>query len=279
MSTAGADLAVLYNFCSAANCADGAQPNALIQGTDGNLYGTTQAGGIVSSSCLGAGCGTVFRYALATGSFTSLHAFNPAQDGALPHGLIQASDGNFYGTDCGSIDGAGCAAGLAPGYVFRVTPGGQYSVIMTFPDLPLTGLVESAGGMLFGVVLGSCGSELFQVNLDGSGSRNRAYASQYGERIRQFLTRMVNLWLTSGGTGRIFNGAVYRLSPKGILFDTVLFNDADGRAPWASLIQLKSGQIAGTTLGGGTLNQGPPDFTAGGVVFTIDAGLPAPGIR
>ena len=198
LSTTGTEFAVLYDFCSLANCADGQQPNALVQGIDGNLYGTTWSGGIASGSCFGTGCGTVFRFSLATRSFTSLHSFDPAQDGAQPYGLIQASDGNFYGTDCGASDGAGCASGSSPGYLFRVTGAGHYSMISTLPDLPLTGLAEGTGGVLYGVVLGSCGSEVYQVNLDGSEFKESGVCfTTWGARTPIYAADG-SLWLTPG---------------------------------------------------------------------------------
>ncbi len=268
MSIAGAHFTVLHNFCDSPGCADGQEPNGLIQGTDGNLYGTTYAGGIFSSSCLGTGCGTVFRYAPATHAFTLLHAFNAAVDGALPHGLMQASDGNFYGVDCGAVTGAGCAVGTTAGYLFRVASSGQYSVLMSFPDLPLTGLAESSG-QLYGAVVGSCGSELYHVGLDGGGFQESGICfTEWGAGTPIFATDG-NLWLPSAGTGRLFNGAVYTLSSQGALLATYLFNGADGREPAAPLIQLMNGEIAGSARDGGTPDKG----TGGGVVFTINAGL------
>ena len=86
----GSGFQVLHNFCSAAGCSDGGNPAApVFQGTDGNIYGTTGAGGA-------SGAGTIFRIN-PSGSFTTLHSFNSTTEGTLPSGLIQASDGNFYG--------------------------------------------------------------------------------------------------------------------------------------------------------------------------------------
>lgn len=75
---------------------DGEQPNAsLIQATDGNLYGTTIAGGDLT--CFnGEGCGTVFKIA-PSGTLTTLHKFE-ATGGLGPLGLVQATNGSFYGT-------------------------------------------------------------------------------------------------------------------------------------------------------------------------------------
>jgi hypothetical protein len=102
--------AVLYNFCSQSYCTDGATPIAgLIQGTDGNLYGTTAF----------AGYGTVYRITLG-GTLTTSHIFNWT-DGAYPNGeLLQASDGHFYGTTAqGGFSGV-CAL---CGTVFRLDMG------------------------------------------------------------------------------------------------------------------------------------------------------------
>ena len=94
--TSGGVFTTLYTFCSIQNCADGASPYAgLIQGSDGNFYGTTVWGG-TSSQCSG-GCGTVFKIT-PQGKLTTLHSF-VYTDGAQPQaGLVQATNGNYYGT-------------------------------------------------------------------------------------------------------------------------------------------------------------------------------------
>jgi len=98
-------LTTLYRFCSKANCTDDAAPEGtLVEGTDGNFYGTTEGGGrprCVNASTGLTGCGTIFRITPA-GKFTTLYAFCPLKncpDGAMPTaGLFEATDGNFYGT-------------------------------------------------------------------------------------------------------------------------------------------------------------------------------------
>src|SRR5271157_3857327 len=84
---------VLYSFTAGA---DGASPYAgLVRDREGNLYGTTTAGG-GSSSCFG-GCGTVFKVS-SSGSETVLYSFTGAE-GATPYGgLVQDAKGNLYGT-------------------------------------------------------------------------------------------------------------------------------------------------------------------------------------
>jgi uncharacterized repeat protein (TIGR03803 family) len=82
----------LYSFCANANCADGSYPAAgLIEGTDGNLYGTTTGGGAYGNY------GTIFAIK-PTGALSTLHNFM-LSDGSLPAGgLVQGTNGKFYGT-------------------------------------------------------------------------------------------------------------------------------------------------------------------------------------
>jgi uncharacterized repeat protein (TIGR03803 family) len=94
-------ITVLYTFCSKTDCADGASPyGALIQASDGNLYGTTSGGGASSASCSG-GCGTIFKITTA-GALTTLYNFCSqanCADGSTPEGgLVQHTNGSFYGT-------------------------------------------------------------------------------------------------------------------------------------------------------------------------------------
>jgi uncharacterized repeat protein (TIGR03803 family) len=92
--TPGGTLTTLYSFCSQSGCADGIQPEAgLVQGTDGNFYGTTAFGGANAE-------GTVFKITPG-GTLTTLYSFcsqSGCTDGIEPEaGLVQAG-GNFYGT-------------------------------------------------------------------------------------------------------------------------------------------------------------------------------------
>jgi uncharacterized repeat protein (TIGR03803 family) len=93
--TPGGVLTTLYNFCSIGNCLDGSSPlGGLIQASDLNLYGTTNAGGTNSS-------GTIFRITPG-GKLTTIYTLCSQRgciDGALPRGaLVQALDGDLYGT-------------------------------------------------------------------------------------------------------------------------------------------------------------------------------------
>ena len=134
----------IYTFCSQAACADGAIPQGLmIQAKDGSLYGTTDGG---CSNSLG----TAFRIN-ARGKFTTLHSFctGNCSDGGIPYaGLIQASDGNFYGT--ANLGGPGRF-----GTVYKMTAAGVVTGLYGFDDkadgaFPVAGVIQATDGRLYG---------------------------------------------------------------------------------------------------------------------------------
>lgn len=139
-------LTTLYSFCSQTGCADGKNPVAgLVQGTNGELYGTTQTGGD-GSKCPSFGCGTVFKIT-ADGTLSTLHVFNGS---LLPNELMQASDGNFYGTT--QVGGSGT------GTIFKMTPGGKLTLVYSFclqtgcmdGAMPVAPLVQDTAGDFYG---------------------------------------------------------------------------------------------------------------------------------
>ena len=128
-----------YRFCSLRKCSDGTHPfGGLIEGSDGNLYGTTSSGGI-NEPCPfvedSSGCGTVFQFSKA-GVLSTLYNFCagglPCIDGIEPQAnLVQSTDGSFYGSTITGGGNSACSGGcgtffnlsmnLAP--FVRVTPG------------------------------------------------------------------------------------------------------------------------------------------------------------
>ncbi|MGA2660465.1 MAG: choice-of-anchor tandem repeat GloVer-containing protein [Verrucomicrobiota bacterium] len=123
---------------------DGATPYAgLIQGSDGNLYGTTYAGGAH-------GVGTVFRVTT-DGALTTLHSFAGAADGSNPLGsLVQGNDGNFYGT-------AATGGAYSNGVIFRVS-------------VPLPPVIRSVAATTDGVALtwSTVATQSYQVQYTSS---------------------------------------------------------------------------------------------------------------
>jgi uncharacterized repeat protein (TIGR03803 family) len=138
----------LYAFCALTHCNDGANPvGGLTQATDGNFYGTTEYGGTGTG---GLPEGVAFKITPA-GQLTVLYNFcsvASCTDGSSPYGgLVQATDGNFYGTTLGG-------GTHNYGVIFQLTPSGKYTVLYNFDDTtgayPEVTLVQHTNGIIYG---------------------------------------------------------------------------------------------------------------------------------
>ncbi len=146
---------LLYSFTggidSGSSIHDGSQPEAaLVQGGDGNFYGTTADGGTNVDS-YGFGCGTVFKVAT-NGTLITLHAFTGGSDGMHPvTPLVQGPDGNFYGTTSGGGTNQG-------GTIFQITPAGALTTLFSAGGSSLggspNGLIKGKDGNLYGTTGG-----------------------------------------------------------------------------------------------------------------------------
>jgi hypothetical protein len=136
-------------------CTDGEYPHApLLQGVDGNFYGTTSAGGTsqFNNLCELLGCGTAFSIT-PNGTLTTIHRFFTLA-GISPYGaLVQAADGNFYGTTL-----SGGYTYVHDGTAFELTPSGVLRTLARFCDLqygcdgggPRAGLFQGTDGIFYG---------------------------------------------------------------------------------------------------------------------------------
>lgn len=249
--TPGGTETVLHSF-GVSPGPDGASPYAgLIQAADGNLYGTTEAGGL-------GGSGTVFKITLA-GVETVLYSFEGGYDGSFPvAGLIQATDGNFYGTTQGG--GAPNFQGNSCGTVFKITPSGTESVLYSFAGFldgsgPVSGLIQATDGSLYGTTGGGgvydCGT-IFNVTLAGIETVHYAFAGADGQYPSASLVQasdgsFYGTTYSGGGSG---DGTVFRMTPSGTL--TVLHSFTgwtDGDQPFSPVIQATDGKLYGTTSG------------------------------
>lgn len=246
----------------------------LLEGSDGSLYGVSWGGGSRDQ-------GTVYTLARDGSGFTVLHHFGTVEaDGANPHaGLIEASDGDLYGT---TVQG-----GLSQnGTVFRMKRDGSgYQILWRFLGSPLDGaqpyggLLETADGALYGTTAYGGGPGLgtiFRMEKDGSGyvilrgfGKPPDAASPYSGLIAGsdgFLYGSTPY----GGKDNI--GSVFRLRSNNTGFVVLhSFKATDGKHAFARLIEGPGGALYGTTALGGAADKGTlfrinKDGTGGGVI-------------
>lgn len=242
--------------------AEGANPSALIQANDGNLYGAATYDGANSG-------GTIFRITPA-GAFTKLYDFRYSDN---PGALIRASDGNLYGmTEHG---------GRNYGSVFRFTLGGTLTTLYSFSGFSDTDgaypsglLAQGTDGNFYGVT----GDSVFKITLGGA------------------FTKLTNGANTVGGFGLVqatdgnFYGVtrddtIFKIVPGGTL--TTVYKASGGVTGFT---RGADGNLYGTTHAGGANNDGtvfrlqlapaagsPPSIQSDGVVSATDFG-PFPSI-
>jgi uncharacterized repeat protein (TIGR03803 family) len=223
-------LILMHSFLGA----NGDNPAAgLVQGTDGNLYGTTVLGGANYD-------GTLFKISPSKPyKLTTLYSFcsqKNCPDGSFPYApVIQASNGDFYGTT--SAGGTGYV-----GTVFEYTPGkngsvGTLSTLHSFNSnteghWPYAGLVEYNG------------------NFYG--------ATESGGLV---------------GTQDIGQGTIFEITPTGNLTTLYVFsNESDGANPYGTLVEY-NGNFYGTTEGGGTYGYGTVFFVDPAGVLVTEVGF------
>jgi uncharacterized repeat protein (TIGR03803 family) len=259
MMTPGGSILDLYAFTGGI---DGGYPTAgLIQGTDGNFYGTTYEGGTN-------GDGTVFEIT-ANGSLTTLYGFAGGDDGMYPFaGLVQGIDGNFYGTTL---------SGGANGYgtVFRLAPNGTLTTLVQFNwtngASPGGVLVQGTDGYFYGTTEngGTPGDgTVFRMNTNGALTVLHQFNGDDGANPAAGLVQGTDGYFygtTYQGGGDDY-GTVFRIATNGTLTTLVRFDWSNGADPDAPLIQATDGSFYGTTFYGGPVGVG--------TVFRLTAPLP-----
>jgi uncharacterized repeat protein (TIGR03803 family) len=261
--TPAGTLTTLWQFGSLSNNADGNTPflAGLVEGCDGDFYGTTSRGG--TNTYLG----TVYKITSA-GTLTPLWQFGSLPndaDGISPSaGLLQGSDGTFYGTTSeGGTNNPILGAG--GGTVFKITPAGTLTPLWQFGSLsnnadgrgPSGALVQGSDGNFYGTTLGGGTygmGTVFQITPAGTLTplwqfTGGADGQFPGAGLVQGIDGSFYGTTPSGGTHG--NGTVFKITSAGTLTPLWQFgslsNNADGGGPSGPLIQGSDGNFYGTT--------------------------------
>jgi uncharacterized repeat protein (TIGR03803 family) len=256
-------LTTLHTFLGSPT--DGANPYAgLVQGADGNFYGTTSMGG--TGLFCKYGCGTIFKIT-PSGRLTTLHSFD-GTDGSLPYaGLVQAANGTFYGaTERGGANG-GCNGGEGCGTVFKITPSGTLTILHSFDktdgSLPDAGLVQAANGAFYGTTEegGANGyGTVYKITLSGALTTLHSFDKMDGSCPYAGLIQATDGSFygttvqggANGGCRGLGCGTVFKITANGNLMTLYNFGKGGhGNEPFAGLIQGTDGNFYGTTGGDG----------------------------
>jgi uncharacterized repeat protein (TIGR03803 family) len=293
-------LTTLYSF---AGSPDGQWPIGIVLDEQGNLYGSTQAGGLATCGPVQRpliSCGTVFKLDT-SGQETVLHKFTFSNgDGMMPFvegSVIRDSQGNLYGTTFYGGDARCYTDGeyYGCGIVFKLDPSGQETVLHTFEGAaqgdgaaPAAQLVLDGLGNLYGTTNNGgdahctahyyepgCGT-VFKIDTAGHETILHQFTGANGDGAIPsgvILDAQGNLYGTTTFGGNHQFGTVFRVDPSGN--ETILYSFrgagvGDGASPVSGLIRDSQGNLFGTTLDGG--NAHCSDLTPGcGTVFKLNA--------
>jgi len=276
--------AAQFRSVASFNGTDGSYPQygPLVQGRDGNYYGTTAGGGAY-------GYGEVFKVT-AAGAVTTIYSFCPQSgnciDGEGPvAGLVLGTDGNFYGTTLFGGDMNGCGFPYGCGTVFKLTPKGVLTTLYTFEtssggDGPMSGLVEGNNGNFYGTTNYEGGDGMiFKITPKGVLTALHTFEEVDGMLPFGGLTLGTdgNFYGTTslGGTSTACNdgcGTVFKMTPAGKLTTLHSFSVTDGANPIGGLVQASNGNFYGTTAAGGAneaMSCGQDSNPGCGTVFEI----------
>ncbi len=261
-------MTILHNFGDGTVPNDGRLPGALVKGSDGNFYGTTQSGGTANN-------GTVFMLSSDGTTVKILHSFS---DGSVPNdgiepvvnaGLVQGSDGNFYGvTQFGGLAGDGT--------IFKITPQGAVTILHGIGD----GSVNDEGAMSTSLIQGTDGNFYGTTEFGGTygdgtifkmtprGAVTILHSFGDGSLADDGINPLAplvqgsdgNFYGTTYSGTSMYGGNFFQMTPQGAVTILHSFGDgtvpSDGFYPQAGLIQGTDGNFYGTTESGGSVDAG-----------------------
>ena len=248
----------LGNWYEFTGGADGGYPEgALIQGSDGNFYGTTAAGGTN-------GNGIVFQLNPITFALSNLYTFSGGADGSHPVGaLVQGSDGSFYGmAEYGGTNHFGTVFSIG-----FVTIGSFHFWSLTTLHIftggadggfPNGGLVQGTDGYFYGVThygstnaaptVAGGGGTVYKINSAGGLTLLHSFGDDYPQPLMQATDG--NFYGTTGGGSNVEpNGTIFQITPSGALTTLWTFNGTNGSNPSGALVQYNSSAAAGYLIG------------------------------
>ncbi|CAA9343470.1 MAG: hypothetical protein AVDCRST_MAG56-8027 [uncultured Cytophagales bacterium] len=220
----------------------------LVQGPDGNFYGTTGGGS--------SGLGTLFRVGPDGTGFAVLKTFTDAEGSVSPR--VLGPDGYFYGTG-GGPNGTGAFVKIRP-------DGTDFTVLREFSGAFTTGLMRGSDGVFYGTTgEGSDPSNaIYRINADGTGfAVLRALSFAEGSNLSGDLLEGTDGFLygtaSMGGANGEY-GSIYRIRPDGSDFAVIKSfagsSAADGAGPRSGVVQGADGSFYGTTAAGGSERAG-----------------------
>lgn len=253
---------------------DGSHPEArMLQGVDGNFYGTAAFGGLPGLCPDLFGCGVIFKLD-AAGNYTALHLMSEEEGGMLK-GLVQAPDGFLYGIAerYGSGPPKGCGFTNACGTLFRIDTAGNFTVLHNFgttdPATPTGGLLLGRDGFLYGTTLYS----IYRADFAGNVTtlHNFDFSSEGGWLNGPLVEdEQGNLYGTAyaggfGGCPELDDtcGTVFKMNPAGNVTVLHFFAFGSEYNPAGELVRGADGALYGTTEQGVGLS-------FGGAAFKVD---------
>jgi len=281
---------------------DGAFPEAgLVQGTDGNFYGTTAGFANLGSVSFGATTGTIYRIT-SNGTFTNLYSFTGGSDGGNPQAaLIQGFDGNFYGTTAGFANLGSASFNSSTGTVFRISSSGFFTNLYSFTGSygtsdganPHAALVQGTDSNFYGTTWAGGSNGVGTVfRISSNGNLTNLYSFTGGSDGNTPQAGLVqgfdgSFYGTTVYGGDFGGGNVYRITSLGIPTNLYSFTfGSDGYYPQAGLVQGSNSNFYGTILNGGDAGWGTVFWiSSSGTLSTIypftggnDGGAPDAGL-
>jgi uncharacterized repeat protein (TIGR03803 family) len=255
-------LVTVYSFCPQKGCSDGSFPSSpLVQGKDGQFYGSTYEGGANNH-------GTLFRVS-PNGELTQLYRFcseTGCADGNRPSGagMVQSTDGNFYG-----VTGLGGSHGPY-GTVFKLTPSGKFTSLYSFcsqancaDGIQPSGLLRATDGNFYGTTAAGgacpysaqgCGT-IFKITTAGELTVLYTFCLQSNCYDGAFPAGLVqatdgNIYGVTSQGGQVGAGSIFKITLAGKLSTLYSFCSQpfcpDGGEP-SSLVQGTGGSFWGVT--------------------------------